>query len=136
MKANSPVDLGDLRDGIGVSVKKPAKMDPGKQAYAKAMQSSGGDKGHAVKAMREARRANPSNFAVVYVGVGGNRKQIAHIAEWGSSKQVGTRFATRAWDAKGPNLLDGVQGDIMSEIDKAKARAARKAARLLAKAGA
>ena len=135
MQASVPVDEGEMRTGIVASVRRPAKMDPGKQAYAQAIASGGGDKKHAAKAMRNARRNNPANFAALFVGVQGPRKSVAHIVEWGTSTQPGTRFATRAWDTEGPGLLDGVTDDIKAEIEKAKVRAARKAARLLAKAG-
>jgi HK97 gp10 family phage protein len=136
MKDGAPIDQGALRDSIISGSKVPAKVNPGKAAYAKAMKESGGDKRSAGKAARDANKANPTHFAKVFVGVAGRRRTgIAHLIEWGTSTTPGTGFARKAWDANSAQLLDGLADDIKANLEKAKARAARKAERAKARAG-
>ncbi|RYE43612.1 MAG: HK97 gp10 family phage protein [Hyphomicrobiales bacterium] len=97
--------------------------------------ASGGSTGEAVAAMRDARRAakGEGSFAEVFVGpaAGSKRAAIKAIAqEFGSVNHPPHPYMRPAWDAKSGEALDTITREMGGEIDKAAARAARRAARI------
>ncbi len=66
-----------------------------------------------------------------YAGPG--RHPQAHLQEFGTQHHGPQPFARPAWDQGKDALLDGIADDLWSEISKAAARQAKKAARLAAK---
>jgi HK97 gp10 family phage protein len=80
------------------------------------------------------RKQNPKASAVeVYVGVGGKRGSFAHLVEFGSAHNAPVGFMRQAIDANTGNVIEIFRRELNIEIEKAKERARRKAARLLAK---
>lgn len=69
----------------------------------------------------------------VYVGPPSMARGI--VAEFGSVKQSPHPFMRPAWDANKRGALETIKDILKAEIEKARQRAARKAARLLAKTG-
>jgi len=67
----------------------------------------------------------------VYVGAGPLPQ--AHLQEFGTAHQPPQPFFRPAWDAMKNAILNSIAGLLWSEIQKAAARAAKKAARLAAK---
>lgn len=70
---------------------------------------------------------NDRDFAEVFIGAGPVPQ--AHLQEFGTVNHGPQPFARPAWDQHQGAMLDGVKDDLWSEIDKASARLARKAAR-------
>lgn len=84
------------------------------------------------KLSRRQRRATPKDSAVeVYVGAG--PLPHAHMLEFGTVHSAPEPFLRPAIDAQGMRVLRIFRDDLKAEIDKAMARQARKAARILAK---
>lgn len=132
---NAPVDTGALKRSIIVT----SKIDnrAGKAEYA-AVMKGGGSKAQAVGALRDARRAKGigESFAEAFMGPAksGKRASIkAVVQEFGSRKQGAQPYMRPAFDTEAQNVIDGIRGELSTEIDKtvrrARARAARKAAR-------
>lgn len=69
----------------------------------------------------------------VEVFVGAGPLPQAHLQEFGNANQPPQRFLTPAWEANKMNALEIVKSDLALEIEKARERLARKAARLAAK---
>ena len=70
----------------------------------------------------------------VYVGPPSMARGI--VAEFGSVKQSPHAFMRPAWDGNKQAALNSIKKNLSEEIEKARKRAAAKAARLLAKTGA
>ena len=66
-----------------------------------------------------------------YAGPG--RHPQAHLREFGGDGSPAQPYVRPAWDGGKTKLLDGIKDDLWSEIEKAAARQAKKAARLAAK---
>lgn len=64
---------------------------------------------------------------------GPGRHPQGHLREFGGDKHPPQPFVRPAWDGGKDALLDGVADDFWTEIEKAAARQARKAARLAAR---
>lgn len=64
---------------------------------------------------------------------GPGRHPQAHLQEFGTQHHGPHPFVRPAWDAGKDELLEGIADDLWTEIEKAAARQARKAARLAAK---
>ena len=64
---------------------------------------------------------------------GPGRHPQAHLQEFGTQHHGPQPFVRPAWDAGKDELLEGIADDLWTEIEKAAARQARKAARLAAK---
>jgi len=99
-RERAPVDEGQLRDSIAVS----AKLS---------------------KRQRRLHRKFGPDDVEMFVGAGALPQ--AHLQEFGEN---GTPFMRPAWEAHKRGVLDGIQADLWTEIQKAAARRARKAARL------
>lgn len=130
----APVDPdggGTLRDNIVVSSRIKNKV--GASEYAAAMRDGLG-KEAAVAALRDARRAaaGMGSHAEVYVGP-------TTKAFYGMFQEFGTRnhgpqpFLRPAFDSRAPRALDTIRDDLATEIEKARARLAKKAEREAAK---
>lgn len=79
---------------------------------------------------REAKREG-KDFAEVYVG--SRRGSAAVLQEFGTVTQPAQPYMRPAWEATQDDVLGGIAEDLAAEIEKARARLARKAARLAAK---
>jgi HK97 gp10 family phage protein len=79
---------------------------------------------------RQKRQTQKTSDVEVYVGAG--PLPHAHIEEFGSIHEAPHPFLRPAIDANGTRVMNSFRDDLKAEIDKAMARQARKAARLLA----
>lgn len=125
--ARAPVDKGNLRANILVS--KPKIITPGKAAYARAMQETG-DRAIAAQAARAANReaGGTGRSAVAHVGP---TKAVGQgiLQEFGTAHHAPQPFMRPAWDARGEDAAREIGSALKEELDKAVARAARKAAK-------
>lgn len=64
---------------------------------------------------------------------GPGRHPQAHLQEFGTAHHAPQPFARPAWDGGKDALLEGITDDFWTEIEKAAARQAKKAARLAAR---
>lgn len=86
------------------------------------------------KLTRRQRKANTKESAVeVYIGPTAHPKSIQ--TEFGNAHQAAEPHLRPAWDGNWRNVLDGVTKTLAEQIEKARARLARKAAREAAKMG-
>lgn len=67
----------------------------------------------------------------VHIGAGGHPQ--AHLQEFGTAHHAPQPFMRPAWDNNKMRVLHSIRNDLATEIEKARQRAARKAARLAAK---
>jgi HK97 gp10 family phage protein len=68
-------------------------------------------------------------LAEVEAYAGPGRHPQAHLQEFGTNHHAPQPFARPAWDAEKDGILPALGDELWSEIEKAAARAARKAAR-------
>jgi len=122
----APRRTGDLIGSINVSTKRPKRDDPGKQAYADVMKN-GGTREQARAALIAANRANPKQFAEVYVGP--DKRPQAIMQEFGTVDHPPQPFMRPAWDKTQKKALDLVLEGVRDELRKAVERARRKARR-------
>lgn len=105
MRSLVPTDSGDLKESITVSTQLS-------------------------KAQRRKAQKEGANDVEVYVGPGaGVQSLYSHLVEFGSSTQSAQPYARPAFDAGAARALERIKDDLKVEIDKAAARAARKAAK-------
>lgn len=79
-------------------------------------------------------RKNPSlSYVEAYAGAGALPQ--AHLREFGADQHAPEPFMRPAWDSTQTEVLNGIKDDLAAEIEKARARLARKQARLIAKTG-
>lgn len=76
-------------------------------------------------------RSNPSSAVYVFMGPHGSAKSI--VQEFGSVNQGPQPYMRPAWDSNKISALESIKDDLAEEIEKARARLARKAAKLVAK---
>jgi len=105
-KMKAPVRTGFLRESINISSKLSARQ-----------------------------RSQSPKAAKVEIYVGPPSMPRGIVAEFGSVKQAPHPFMRPAWDANKRGALETIKDILKDEIEKARQRAARKAARLLAKTG-
>jgi len=72
-------------------------------------------------------RSNPAKGVFVFVGPGPLRQAITQ--EFGTSHNAPQAFARPAWDGNKDRALSSIKDDLTEEIEKARARLARKAER-------
>lgn len=84
------------------------------------------------KLSRRQRRLFPKT-SKVEVHVGADTRPQAHLQEYGTAHHRPQPFMRPAWDGNKMRALGSIKRDIEHEIEKSRARAARKAARLAAK---
>jgi HK97 gp10 family phage protein len=126
-KNRAPFRFGDLWESITVSERRPAGYsDAGTIAYSGVLRG-GGTQAEAVTALRSARRANPNEFARVWVGPGRHPQAITQ--EFGTYFHPPQPFMRPAWDETRPRMLRGISTALRREIDRAVARLAKRAAR-------
>lgn len=127
----APKDTGELSSSVVVSSK--VQNSVGKAEYAEAMRQGLG-KDAALKALRGARRSakGKDSFGVVLVGptqAKTKKDAIKRIVqEFGSVNQPGQPYMRPAWDQNKDKALDIITGELGGEIQKAAARAAKRAA--------
>lgn len=107
MKARVPVEEGHLKNSIGVGTKLTRRQ---KSLHKK------------------------KSEVELFVGAGAD--PAAHLVEFGSVHNSPEPFVRPAWDSGKGGALERIRGELANEIEKARARLARKAARLAAKAAA
>lgn len=84
------------------------------------------------KLTRRQKKAHTKESAVeVFVGAGGLPQ--AHLQEFGAAHHAPQPFLRPAFDSNKMRALETIKTDLAAEIEKARARLARKAARLAAK---
>lgn len=81
---------------------------------------------------RQKRLLSKESKIEIYVGPPSMARGI--VAEFGSVKQSPHAFMRPAWDANKKSAFDSLKKDLTDEIEKARVRMARKAAKLLAAA--
>jgi|SRR5690625_2273093 len=69
----------------------------------------------------------PADRVEVFVG---SSSSLAHLQEFGTRHHAAQPFMRPAFEQLKYRVLDGIQKDLMNEIEKSKARQARKAARI------
>lgn len=143
-RAQAPVETGDLRDSIAVGAKAvDGGADIGKREFA-AVMKSGGSKGEAVAALRDARRAatGAGNLSAVELYMGPRKAKSrdeaikAIVQEFGSSKMEPNPYMRPAWDQDKAALLERLKTELWAEISKTISRAQKRAAAKAARAGA
>lgn len=121
----APRDTGNLAESIQISAKSTARA--GKKAFADAMKK-GGSIGDAQAAARAANKGakGKDTFAQVFVGpTAGGRH--GYFNEFGTEKMAAQPFMRPAFHVGAPKALESLKDDLAAEIEKARARAAKKA---------
>lgn len=132
-QAKAPRDTGVLASSItaGARVNNVA----GKAEFAAVMRS-GGSKGEAVQALRDARRSakDSASFAEVFVGPAVRPKSEPknRVLEFGGGRgdRAPQPFMRPAWDQTKGQVLDRIKDELALQISKAAARAALRAAKI------
>ena len=117
-----PVDQGDLKQSISVSARIKNKV--GNAEFAAAMRAGLG-KAAAVRAMRDARRADGGSFAEMFVGPAVPQGFYGHLVEFGTRRTTAQPFMRPAWDAEQRAALDIIKAELGNEIILAARRVAR-----------
>lgn len=128
-QAKAPVETGQLRDSIIVTSRVRNRV--GLTEYAQTMASTG-DYKEAQSALRTARREGGPGGARAEVNIGPTAPH-AHLLEFGTVKMSAHPFMRPAWESEKDGALIDISNELKAEIEKARARLARKAARLAAK---
>lgn len=82
---------------------------------------------------RQKRLQRKRHKSTVEVFVGAGKLPQAHLQEWGSAHHAPQPHARPAWDANQMRTLEIVKSELSNEIEAARKRLARKAARVAAK---
>jgi HK97 gp10 family phage protein len=127
----APIDEGDLKRGIKVA--KPKIINPGTAAFAQAMRETG-DRAIAAEAARAANReaGGSGRSAVTHVGPAKHVGQ-GILQEFGTAHHKAQPFMRPTWDQYGAEAATVMRDALAEGIDKARERAAKKAARIAAK---
>lgn len=129
--ALAPKKTGALKEGIKVG--KASVISPGKAAYAAAKQE-GASNAEAAQAARQANREAGGTGRQVVVHVGPVRSLRAAVPqEFGTSLHSPKPYMRPAWDQKSSGMLETIRETLKVEVDKAAARAAKKAAKIASK---
>jgi hypothetical protein len=134
----APRAAGDLANSIHVSTKQPSG-DPSKVAYGQTLRATG-SKEAAAASMRAIRRAEKAaqggGKPPVYAFMGPEQKQRQAIPqEFGTVNHGPQPFIRPAWDEGKMGTLEIIREAFTVQVEKARARNARKVARLAAKMG-
>lgn len=132
-KIFAPFRSGGLRRSIGVSKIKFTAGAAGKRAFAEAM--AGGATRQEAGALAAAANAGADNAGITsaVIVIGPARLRYAGMQEFGTVKHGAHPYMRPAWDGHSAEAADLIKAELKTEIDKAAARLARKAARDLAK---
>jgi HK97 gp10 family phage protein len=117
-EALAPELTGDLRRGFSVGTKLSRRQ----------MQEHRREIGTTPVATLYGWRSNPSNAVYVFMGPRGSPKSI--VQEFGSATNPAQPYMRPAWDGGHAQALASIRDDLAEEIEKARARLARKTARL------
>jgi HK97 gp10 family phage protein len=117
--ALAPNLSGELSDSLAVS----NKLSGRQQAVHKA------DIGAQTVQTAEGFRSTPQTVVFMFVGPKGSAKSI--VQEFGSVNQSPHPYMRPAWDSNAMPMLNSIADDLWSEIEKSRARLARKAAKAL-----
>lgn len=133
-RSNAPYDPDrkqgtHLRDSIFILAK--VRNLTGLKEFGETLHG-GGTREEAVSALRTARREAGGGESRAEVSVGTSAPH-AHLVEFGTVKMSAEPFLRPAWDATKDQALALISTELATEIEKTRARAARKAARLAAK---
>lgn len=128
-KSKVPVRSGKLRDSIIVTSK--VRNLTGLKEYGQTLQA-GGSRKEAGAALRGARRAGGGEGSRAEISVGPTDPK-AHLLEFGTIKMSAQPYMRPAWESKKDEAALSIKQELASEIEKSRARLARKAARLAAK---
>lgn len=136
--ARAPRDDGNLSQSIHVSKKKPSG-DPSSVAYGRTLRATG-SKEAAAASMRAVRRAEKAARGggkppvMAYMGPE-QRQRSAIPQEFGTVDHAAQPFMRPTWDEGKMELLDTIRDAFTVQVEKARARNARKVARIAAKMG-
>jgi HK97 gp10 family phage protein len=124
-KSMAPRDKGTLAQSITISAKSVSRA--GKKAFAEAMKS-GSSKGDAQAAAKAANKGakGKDTFSQVFVGPSGGVRH-GYFNEFGTENMAAQPFMRPAFDVGAPQSLASLKTDLAAEIEKARARAAKKA---------
>lgn len=129
--SRAPKDRGVLESEIKVS--QPKIINPGTAAFAAAMQE-GGTRAEAAAAARAANRAAGGKGKSVSVQVGPTKRAFhGSLQEFGTRNHPPQPFMRPTWDAMKNQIVSSIADTLKDEIEKARDRIARKAARIAAK---
>jgi len=118
--AAAPNLTGGLRRSLQIS----AKLSGRQQSVHKA------DIGAQTVMTAEGFRSTPQTVVFMFVGPMGGPKSI--VQEFGSVHVSPKPYLRPAWDSNAKPMLDTIAGELWAEIEKARARLARKAAKIAA----
>ncbi len=124
-EAMAPRDRGKLAASISISAKSTSRA--GRKAFAEAMKSglSRGDASAAARAANKGAKGRDT-FSQVFVGPTGEGF-YGFFNEFGTEDMKAQPFMRPAFDAGAPESLASLKSDLASEIEKARARALKKA---------
>lgn len=128
----APVRLGFLKRSIMLSRVKFSSGSAGKRAFAEAM-ARGASRAEAGAAAREANIGASEDITSALVVMGPGRNPQATFQEFGTVHHPPHAYMRPAWDSGKANAAETIRDELKSEIEKAAARLARKAARAAAK---
>lgn len=119
-EALAPELTGDLKAGfsVGTKLSKRQMADHKREVGSTPVMTIGGW------------RSNPTTAVYVFMGPRGSAKSI--VQEFGSAHQGPHPYMRPAWDSGKISALESIKKDLADEIEKARARLARKAARAAA----
>lgn len=123
-KQLAPVDTGDLRDSVGMTV---VRNNAGKAAFAGVMRA-GGSRQEAAAASRSANKEAAGRGASATVRVQATARH-AHFAEWGTSKARAHPFLGPALASNKASFTDSLRNTIASEIEATAKRVAKRKAK-------
>ena len=125
----APVKTGKLKESIAVSRVRFSSGSAGKRAFAEAMArgASRSEAAGAAKAANVGADSDVTTSAVVVVGPG--RHPQAIFQEFGTVHNSPRAFMRPAWDTNKMNALETIKVELANEIEKARARLAKKALR-------
>jgi HK97 gp10 family phage protein len=125
MKALVVVDTGTLRESIMVSTRTVAAAGAKAFAEAKAGGATIGDARAAARAANKGAKGKDT-FAQVFVGPSSGVRH-GWFLEFGTENHSARPFVRPAFDVGAPHSLASLKTDLAAEIEKARARAAKKA---------
>lgn len=131
--------LKELPRATGKNALKRALMSAGKPIESSAKARAPRLSGHLQRSVttgtkltqRQKKQHKKESAVEVFVGAGGLPQ--AHLQEFGTAEHGPQPFLRPAWDGNKMTALNLIKTDLAKEIEKARARLARKAERLAAK---
>lgn len=128
-RSKAPRRAGHLADNIIIARTASGANAAARQAFGQVLQS-GGTRVEAVQAMRDIQRETAS---ITHVYMGPGRHPQAITQEFGTRFHPAQPYMRPAWDAGKYALIPAIGKELWADIQKAVARAERRAARLAAR---